>query len=389
MIRIVTCWISEQFSRVRKSSRVRLHQHASSFTLYIAYNIKGSGGGILNHTGGTYSHSGIIEYPRFPFSELHLGKSPDSVEFQSWKVYFKTEVCSKTAYSHLTMHWIKEVEMATSIYELTTSRSIVGRTDFPDSDMLDAMIAFALKRLLDKHIRFRKRVSVEDQRAQKHDRFLRGRQIACMIYEHFRATGAYEAAQGLSELFNIRLQNDDVQDFDVPWDQALLSASEIPTEMILEGLYRSKLQDSVQLQTVLAVYDQETVRNNWQTSYLRLKTSVKLHFDQMMRTRNFRVRNEVVERGSVTKSQKGKKAYVERKVGECFRWKAHGQCSKGDSCSFSHDRIASGNSGNGQRRKGRSSSPAPNSKAKTEGEAGNRDESSDKEVRFCADIQKL
>ena len=25
-------------------------------------------------------------------------------------------------------------------------------------------------------------------------------------------------------------------------------------------------------------------------------------------------------------------------MGECFQWKAHGQCSKGDSCSFSHDR---------------------------------------------------
>ena len=37
----------------------------------------------------------------------------------------------------------------------------------PDFDMLDAMIAFAKKRLLDKHIRFRKRESVEEQRAQK------------------------------------------------------------------------------------------------------------------------------------------------------------------------------------------------------------------------------
>ena len=79
-----------------------------------------------------------------------------------------------------------------------------------------------------------------------------------------------------------------------------------------------KLQDSVQLQTVLALYDLVTVRNSGQTSYLRLKTSVKLHIDQMMRTRNFRVRNEVVESGSVTKSQKGKKAKFERKVGECF-----------------------------------------------------------------------
>ena len=37
------------------------------------------------------------------------------------------------------------------------------------------------------------------------------------------------------------------------------------------------------------------------------------------------VQTPSVERGAVTKSQKGKKAFVERKVGECFQWKAHGQ----------------------------------------------------------------
>ena len=61
-----------------------------------------------------------------------------------------------------------------------------------------------------------------------------------MIYESFRATGAYEAVQGLSDLFSIRLQNDDVQDFDVRWDQALLSASDMPSDVILEGLCKSK-----------------------------------------------------------------------------------------------------------------------------------------------------
>ena len=99
----------------------------------------------------------------------------------------------------------------------------------------------------------------------------------------------------------------------------------------------------------------------------------------MMRTRNFRVRNEVVERGSVTKSQQGKKAHFERKVGECFEWKAHRQCSTGDSCSFSHkdekdDRLL----------------PHRNSKAKTdEGEenpqkhqATKSDRSSDKRIEI-------
>ena len=195
--------------------------------------------------------------------------------------------------------------------------------------MLDAMISSALKTLLT-HVHFRKGLSVEEQRAQKDDRFLRGRQIAYMIYEYSRAIGAYEAVQGHSDLFNFRLQNDDVQDFDTRWEQALLSASEIPTELVLEGLFKSKVLDSVQLQTVLALYEQENIRNIEQPNCARLKTSVRRHIDQTMRTRNLRVRNEVVERSN-QEQKKGRKACVDRKVGECFQWKTSGQCSKGDS----------------------------------------------------------
>ena len=108
------------------------------------------------------------------------------------------------------------------------------------------------------------------------------------------------------------LQNDDVQDCDVRWDHAQLSVSEMPSDMILEGLYKSKLQNFAQLQTALALYYQQTARHKGKPNYSQLETAVKLQVDVMMRTRNFWVRNDVVERGSATKSQK------RRKVGECF-----------------------------------------------------------------------
>ena len=186
-----------------------------------------------------------------------------------------------------------------------------------------------------------------------------------MIFEFFRATVAFEDVQGLADLFTKNLQNDDVQDFDVRWDHALLTVGEMSSPSILEGLYKSKSQNSVQLQIVMALFDQDVARNNRPLNHQQLKTAAKLHNDQMMRNWNFRIRNEVVERGSVTESQKGNKACGEMKVRECFQWKAHGQCSTGDSCSFSHDPLASGKKGKGQRRKGLSSSPAFHAKAKT------------------------
>ena len=65
------------------------------------------------------------------------------------------------------MHRNNENEIAKSIDELMTQGSIVWRTDFLDFDVLDAMIASALKKLLNTQTHFRKSVSVEEQRAQK------------------------------------------------------------------------------------------------------------------------------------------------------------------------------------------------------------------------------
>ena len=51
----------------------------------------------------------IETHPRILISEWNLGKFPDSMEFQSWKVNFGTGVCLRTADPQVTMHWIKEV----------------------------------------------------------------------------------------------------------------------------------------------------------------------------------------------------------------------------------------------------------------------------------------
>ena len=47
--------------------------------------------------------------------------------------------------------------------------------------MLDVLVASSLKKLLNSHVRFRRRVSIEEQRAQKYDRFSGGRQIAHFV----------------------------------------------------------------------------------------------------------------------------------------------------------------------------------------------------------------
>ena len=82
-----------------------------------------------------------------------------------------------------------------------------------------------------------KRVKLRKQ-PKKEDRFLRGRQIAHLIYEYIRVTGANDSVENDADLFTIALRNDDIHEFDSKWDGILLSMTKIPSDDILEGLYK-------------------------------------------------------------------------------------------------------------------------------------------------------
>ena len=84
------------------------------------------------------------------------------------------------------------------------------------------MIASALKKLLNTQSNFRKKEVSKSSELRIPTDFLRGRQIAYMIYKYFRATGAFEKVQGVADMFTMTLQNDEIQDFDVRWDRAPL-----------------------------------------------------------------------------------------------------------------------------------------------------------------------
>ena len=114
------------------------------------------------------------------------------------------------------MQWIKEVEMVDSVDDLKSSSSIRG-ISMPNFEVLDARIASALNNIIH-NSRLKRRISLEEQKALKQDRFLRGRQIAYLIYEYFQVTGTNDCVENYADLFTIGLRNDDIQEFDSKWD---------------------------------------------------------------------------------------------------------------------------------------------------------------------------
>ena len=124
-------------------------------------------------------------------------------------------------------------------------------------EVLDARIASALNKIIN-NSHFKRKVSLEEmKKAQKEDRFLRGRQIAYLIYEYFRVTGANDSVENYTDLFTTSLRSEGIQEFDSKWDRILLSMTKIPPDDILEGLYKLRIRVSEKLKTVLELYDME------------------------------------------------------------------------------------------------------------------------------------
>ena len=128
------------------------------------------------------------------------------------------------------------MELVESVDELRSSSSARG-ISMPNFEVLDARIASALNKIIH-NSHFKRRISLEEQKANKEDRFFRGRQIAHLIYEYFRVTGVNDSFKNYADLFTVVLRKDDVQEFDSKWDGILLSMTKIPPDDILEGLYK-------------------------------------------------------------------------------------------------------------------------------------------------------
>ena len=128
-----------------------------------------------------------------------------------------------------------------------------------------------------------------------------------------------------------------------------------------KNMFKLRIRESDRLKTVLELYDLEIHQKISKPDYQRLKTMVKRNINQKVRSRNFDARKRRIGTVAMVQNRRDQRG-VERGPGECYQWKAKGQCSKRDSCSFRH--------GENKRAKPTPTS-APPSKPPTEKDGGN------------------
>ena len=79
--------------------------------------------------------------------------------------------------------------------------------------------------------------------------------------------------------------------------------TEIPSDDILESLYKLRIRESEKLKTVLELYNMEIHQKKAGHDDHRLKTVVKRSIEQNLRMMNFEARNENFETSAVVKNQ--------------------------------------------------------------------------------------
>ena len=176
-------------------------------------------------SGGNSSKNSGTDQQRLQISDLHFDKfpTPSHVCLLEDKIQDRGMYLFTISYGSYAL--VMEVEMVDPMDDLKSSSSIRG-IQMPNFEVLDSRIASPLNKII-QNTQFKRKVSLEGMKAQKEDRFLCGKQIAYLIYEYFRVTGANDSVENSADLFTISLRNDDIQEFDSKWDGILLSLTKI------------------------------------------------------------------------------------------------------------------------------------------------------------------
>ena len=148
------------------------------------------------------------------------------------------------------------MELVDSVDELRSSSSTRG-ISMPNFEVLDARIASAPNKIIH-NSHFKRRISLEEQQAQKQDRFLRGRQIAYLICDYFRVSLGAMILSKTTPTCSLLFYEMTIFRNSIQSGTEFLSMTKIQHDDILEALYKLRIRESKKLKTVLELYDLET-----------------------------------------------------------------------------------------------------------------------------------
>ena len=115
---------------------------------------------------------------------------------------------------------------------------------------VDAKVANAVLRIV--HGDLQRRMNLKIELESKENRRVRGFQLFFMIHEWNRTTAVVGSMFDLTDLMNVKLQQDDLARFQSKWDYVIAGMRIVVQEEVLHELYAAQLRQSQKMVLVLA-----------------------------------------------------------------------------------------------------------------------------------------
>jgi hypothetical protein len=304
--------------------------------------------------------------------------------YREWETDFFKSVSTAVSDPKAALKWIAQIKIAKGREELSDPKEFA---------LLDARIATAFGKILTGVLK--RRVKVEDDKLFSSElRYLGGREIAWMVYQHFKVTDVQGAILGIEDLVNVKLKNDNILEFLDEWDYVFCGLKEEPSATTTEEVFLARVEASSRLKSIVDLYRNDVTQNGKPKSYDNLRDRIDIFIEQERLGRN---RSELSRNGpgaglagTGPKKKRADKQFNPGKKGICFQERDTGKCSRGADCPYIHaeDAEYSGDEGEGEQGKGfgkRTRSQSPRGRKGKGKDKGKRDRSSspDKSFSHC------
>ena len=175
----------------------------------------------------------MVGQQRQQISELEFDKFHTPSTFPCWKIRLKNQVTTCSDFPSEGILWIKEVETVDSVDDFNKPSRSIGQRE-------SLLLWTRSPRILTS-----RRRSVSRNRKPK---------MMSDFHEEDRSlswsTTTFESVLDYADLFSVTPRDDNVQEFDTRWDGISSSMTKIPSDDILESLYKLRIRESDPLKTV-------------------------------------------------------------------------------------------------------------------------------------------
>jgi hypothetical protein len=215
------------------------------------------------------------EAPRVKEADvITLQGFPSVPKFKEWKKTFKREVASASGRSKLCFAWISKVD----------DENIKGIEDLEDDgefESVNTKLAAGLHRIF--HGEFHRKVNILEDKAEKLNKMLNGRQLTWLMYQHFKASALGGHIYDFKDLCLLELKGDNIQGLVNDFEATIEGMADVPNNTVLEWFLFIQLEASVQFEPTMALHKLQMTQQGKKRDYDELMSMVKNYLEEQRR----------------------------------------------------------------------------------------------------------